>query len=159
MPGAKSEIWRDGMADTSITWDRTSHTHHTRDFLVAGTQKGTGTTITDPGKDFKSCGVYPGLAVKNITDSTSGHVVSSTPYVCSVTENTVVTDITFHVTDVYEIYKTTTFNSKLTTFYVDRRAGRKVNLPSETIDGILVDDQDLDEDNRNVFGPGQPERD
>jgi hypothetical protein len=152
MPGAQSETWEDGMANTSITWDGTTHTHHTRDFLIAGTQKGTGTTITDPGKQFKSCGTYASLAVRNITDSTSGHIVS-------VTEDAAVTDITFHVTDVYEIYKTTTYGSKLATVYVDRRAGQKVNDPSQTDHGILVEDVDLDENEKNVFGPGQPWRD
>jgi len=133
MPGAQAETWRD------------------TDYLATGTQKGSGTTITDRGKDFRSCGIYPGLSVLNTTEDTDGHVVS-------VTEDTVVTDITFNNGDTYEIYKTATYNSKLTTFYIDRRAGRKVNDPNQTRAGILVEDEDLDEHNRHVFGPGQPER-
>ncbi len=156
MPGAITEVWRDGMADTSITWEGSSHTHQTDDFLITGTHKGgTSTTISDRGKDFKSCGVYAGLAVKNTTDSTTGTVSSA---VFSVTEDTVVTDITFHVGDVYKIYKTATYNSKIATIYLDRRAGRKVTDPSQTVDGILVEDEDLDEHTKNVFGPGQPIR-
>jgi len=156
MPGAITEVWRDGMADTSITWEGSSHTHQTDDFLITGTHKGgTSTTISDRGKDFKSCGVYAGLAVKNTTDSTTGAVSSA---VFSVTEDTVVTDITFHVGDVYKIYKTATYDSKIATIYLDRRAGRKVTDPSQTVDGILVEDEDLDEHTKQVFGPGQPER-
>ena len=134
MPGAQAEIWRD------------------TEYLAHGTQKGSGTTITDWGKDFKSCGVYAGLVVKNITAGTSGHVVS-------VTEDTVVTDIAFAAGATYEVYKTATYNSKISISYVDRRAGRKVNDPSQTINGILVEDEDLDQHNRHIFGPGQPWRD
>jgi len=134
MPGAVAETYRD------------------TDYLATGTHKGsTGVTINDAGKDFKSCGVYPGLAVKNITDSTSGHVVS-------VTEDAVVTDITFHNTDTYEIYMTTTYDSKKATVWIDRRAGHKVTHPREVKNGILVDDVDLDENDINVWGPSQPER-
>lgn len=158
MPNAKAEIWRDGMADTSITWDGTTHTHQTTDFLFAGTHKGsTSTTITDRGKDFKSCGVIDGLAVKNTTDSTTGSVGSATPVLSDITEDTVVTDITFHNGDTYKIYKTATYDSKIATIYVDKRAGRKVTDPSQTVSGILIEDQDLDEEERHIFGPGQPE--
>lgn len=152
MPGAVTEKWTDGMAQTSITLEGTTRTEHTRDFLATGTQKGSGTTITDRGKDFKSCGVFASLAVANITGSTSGLVVSAT-------EDEVVTNITFNSGDTYEIYKTTATGTKLTTFYVDRRSGRKVTDPSQTEDGILTEDVDLDEHEKNVWGPGQPWRD
>lgn len=159
MPGAQAEVWRDGMADTSITWEGNSHTHQTDDFLITGTHKGgTSTTISDRGKDFKSCGVIDGLAVKNTTDSTTGSVGSTVPALSDITEDTVVTDITFHVGDVYKIYKTATYNSKIATIYIDRRAGKKVTDPSQTINGILLEDEDLDEHTKQVFGPGQPER-
>jgi hypothetical protein len=120
-------------------------------YLATGTQKGSGTTITDRGRDFKSCGVFEGLAVKNTTAGTSGHVVSAT-------EDVVVTDISFANGETYEIYKTATYNTKLATIYVDRRAGRKVTDPSQTVNGILVEDDDLDREDRNAWGPGQPER-
>jgi hypothetical protein len=134
MPGAQAVVWRDTYA------------------LATGTQKGSGTTITDRGKDFKSCGVRAGLAVKNTTASTSGHVVS-------VTEDQIVTDIAFAAGATYEIYKTTTYDSKLATHYEDKRAGRKVVNPDQTENGVLIEDLDLDEHDKNVFGPGQPWKD
>jgi len=132
MPGAQAETWRD------------------TGYLATGTQKGSGTTITDRGKDFKSCGIRAGLAVKNTTAVTSGHVVS-------VTEDTVVTDIAFANGATYQIFKTATYNSKLATLYVDRRSAHKVTDPSQTEKGILVEDVDVDEYESHVFGPGQPE--
>ncbi len=165
MPGAQSEIWRD------------------IEYLATGTQKGSGTTITDRGKDFRSCGVRPGLAIKNITNNPGSLITTedglalmtedgkflvteafvsntiTTGLIISVTEDEVVTNIPFYKGDTYEIFKTSVYNSKLATIYVDRRAGRKVNDPSQTVNGILIEDQDLDEHTRHIFGPGQPWRD
>jgi len=127
--------------------------HRDTDYLSTGTHKGsTSVTITDIGKDFKSCGVYAALAVYNDTDSTNGLVVS-------VTENTVTTDITFHNGDTYIIYKTGTYNSVISKHYTDRRFGDKVTKKTELIDGIKPKDRDWDEHRKNVFGPGQPMRD
>ncbi len=134
MPGANARVWRDD------------------EYLATGTQKGSGTTITDRGKDFRSCGVYPGLAVLNTTASTSGHVVS-------VTEDTVVTDIAFAAGATYEIYKTATYDGKIETHFEDKRAGHKVVEKAETDNGVLIEDVDLDENEKNVFGTGQPWRD
>jgi len=127
-------------------------THRDTDYLATGTQKGSGTTISDFGKDFKSCGVYAGLAVKNDTAVTSGHVVS-------VTENTVVTDISFNTGATYRIFKTTTYDSVISKHYTDRRYGDKVTFKQELIEGIKPKDRDYDEDRKHVFGPGQPWRD
>jgi len=126
--------------------------HRDTDYLSTGTQKGSGTTITDSGRDFKSCGVVAGLAVKNDTASTSGHVVS-------VTENTVTTDIAFDSGATYRIFKTTTYNSVISRHYTDRRYGDKVTKKTELINGIKPEDRDYDEDRNKVFGPSQPWRD
>lgn len=125
--------------------------HRDTDYLSTGTQKSSGVTIVDNGKDFKSCGVYAGLAVKNDTAATSGHVVS-------VTENSVTTDISFASGATYRIFKTTTYNSVISRHYTDRRFGDKVTQKSELINGIKPEDRDYDENIKNVFGPGQPER-
>lgn len=125
--------------------------HRDTDYLCTGTQKGSGVTITDTGKDFKSCGVYAGLAVYNDTASTTGHVVS-------VTENAVVTDIAFNLGATYRIFKTDTYNSVISKHFTDRRYGDKVTHQEELVDGIKPRDRDYDETHRHVFGPGQPER-
>jgi len=118
--------------------------------LISGTHAGdTGLYIIEPDKQFKTFGAFAGLAVRNTTESTSGHIVS-------VTEGSILTDITFHNGDAYEIYCTTTYNSKISTIYTDRLAGHKVTSQSDLIDGRLPEDVDLDKDNNHVFGPGQP---
>lgn len=115
--------------------------------LVDGTHKGTtGTTLIDNGKYFSTFGVQAGLAVRNITQGTSGHVVSAT-------EKSVVTDISFDHDDEYEIYCTTTYNSKISTIWVDRLAGRKVTNPDQLKEGRLPEDEDLDDDQ---WSPGTP---
>lgn len=163
MPGSQAVVWRD------------DH------YLATGTQKGSGTTITDRGKDFKSCGVRPGLAVKNCSTASLGVLMTETlqdiltedgqqiitqlaqgvvyGHVVSVTEDTVVTDIPFYVNNVYEIFKTATYNSKISTHHEDRRAGHKITDPSQTYHGVLIEDVDLDENNKNAWGPSQPWRD
>jgi hypothetical protein len=134
MSGGLAQVWYDDEA------------------LIYGTHAGpTGLSIIETGMDFKSCGAYPGLAVRNTTDDTSGHVVSAT-------EGVVLTDITFHNGDAYEIYKTTTYDSRLAVHYEDRRFGHKVTNPNELINGIFPEDRDVDEDGSKVFGPGEPWR-
>jgi hypothetical protein len=122
------------------------------DALISGTHKGpTGTTIIQSGKDFRSCGAIAGLAVRNTTDLTSGHIVSAT-------EDSVVTDITFHLNDAYSIYHTGTYNDVISVTYTDRRYGRKVTDKNELIDGIFPEDSDVDNNDSHAWGPGQPER-
>jgi hypothetical protein len=133
--------------------------HRDTEYLATGTHKGAASlTINDPGKDFKSCGVAVGLAVKNTTDGSAGLVTA-------VTENTVTCTLaggslnTFTSGDTYEIYKTGTYNSKISSIYVDKRSGRKASSPSElTESGLFPEDVDLDENNEKVFGPHQPSR-
>ena len=125
--------------------------HRDTDYLCTGTQKGSGTTITDHGRDFKSCGVKAGLAVYNDTASTTGHVVSCT-------EDAVVTDVAFNLGATYRIFKTTTYNSVISKHFTDRRYGDKVTHQWELQDGLKQRDRDYDETHRHVFGPGQPWR-
>lgn len=127
--------------------------------LSTGTHKGAASlTLNDPGADFKSCGVATGVLVKNTTDGSSGLTVT-------VGEDTVLCTLaggslnTFTSGDTYEIYITTTEDSEISRFHTDRRFGTKVFKPSElNTYGHLHEDEDLDVDGRDVFGPGQPER-
>ena len=68
--------------------------HYDSEPLATGTHKGANGTLTiyDPGKDFKSCGVVPGLYIENDTDSDShGIVVSSTEDSVTISRDLVVT--------------------------------------------------------------------
>jgi hypothetical protein len=121
------------------------------DPLIDGTHYGaTGVVIRQINKDFRSCGARPGLAVRNITDLTSGHIVSAT-------EEAVTTDITFHNGDKYEIYHTATYNSVLSKHYEDRRYGHKVTSQDELNErGLFPDDTDINEDGELMFADDQP---
>ncbi len=121
------------------------------DPLADGTQKNPtgGSTILNGQQDFYSCGVRVGLAVRNTTTNTSGHVTA-------VTEDYVICDITFAYLDEYEIYKTTTYNSTISRTLTDKRYGFKTTDRAEMVDGLFPDDIDVDEHEHHVFGPGQP---
>lgn len=129
------------------------------DPLATGTHKGAsgGLTINDPGADFLSCGITVGLAVKNDSDGSSGLTTA-------VTEDTVTTTLTGGTAntwtngDTYEIYRTATYNSIISRIWTDIRHGRKATDKSQLVDGLFPEDRDLDEEDENVFGPGQPER-
>lgn len=130
--------------------------------LMTGTHDGAdgAAILQDKGADFKSCGVDPdvGQLVKNTTDGSEGAVTA-------VTEDTITctlaggTNNTWSNGDTYAILKTGTEDTVLSTQYGDRRFGRKVTHEDQlTEDGYLLDDVDLDQDDDEVFGPGQPER-
>ena len=120
------------------------------DPLIQGTQRGpSGTTIIESGKDFYSCGARSGLALKNVSRGTSGNIIS-------VNENQIVSDITFYNGDLYSIYITDTYNSKISRIFTDRRFGRKTDNPANLVNGLFPDDIDVDENQRHVFGPGEP---
>lgn len=112
-------------------------------------------SITEVGKDFKSCGVVVGLAFSNTTDVSTG-VISA------VSENSITvtlsggTNNSMSDGDEYEIYKTTTYNAKLSTHFEDRRYGHKVIDKDMLEDGIKPDEIDVDEHQRRVFSPDQP---
>ena len=134
-------------------------THRDTDPLATGTHKGAASlTINDPGKDFDSCGVMVGLAVKNTTDVSAGLVTA-------VTEDTVTCTLaggslnTFTNGDTYAIYKTATYNSLISSIYVDKRFGhRAVTRDELTENNLFPEDVDLDENGEKVFGKGQPQR-
>jgi hypothetical protein len=127
------------------------------DPLFTGTHKGaTGLTLYDAA-DFKSCGAAVGLAVQNVTDESFGEITA-------VAEGSVTTTLTggtlntWTSGDTYEIYRTDTYNSVISTHYEDRRYGHKVFNQDALVNGIKADEQDIDEHSRNVFGPGQPSK-
>ena len=112
--------------------------------------------LYDPGKDFKSCGVQVGVVIKNTTDE-------SEALTTAVYENRVEATLAggtnnhWAVGDEYEIYRTATYNSLISTTWVDRRFGQKT-MKSDLENGLRPEDIDLDQDGRNVFGPQQPEK-
>jgi hypothetical protein len=125
------------------------------DPMFQGTHKGaSGLTLIDQA-DFRSCGAMAGHAIYNVTDGSNGLIVS-------VTEGSVLTTLSggvgnvWHNSDTYRIYKTATYGSTISTNYVDRRYGHKVVNQSDLVDGIKADELDVDEHERNIFGPGQP---
>ena len=121
--------------------------------LATGTHKGAVSAyLTDPGADFKSCGVMTGVLIKNTTTGGSGLITA-------VTETRVYSAVSWTPGDTYEIYITATEDSEISRIYTDRRFGQKVFKQTELNKyGHLRDDEDLDVDGRKVFGPGQPER-
>jgi hypothetical protein len=120
------------------------------DPLVSGSQQGSaGVTIRDGQKDFYSCGVRAGLAIQNTKTATFGHVMA-------VTEDLVVADISFANGDSYEIYCTATYGSSMGRWLEDKRYGHKTDNRANLTDGLFPEDIDVDENQRHVFGPGQP---
>jgi len=134
--------------------------HIDDDPFAKGTHKfpGGSSFLNDPGADFKSCGVGADMLVKNTTDGSSGTISASS----DVTENTVTVTLTggtgnvWDNEDEYEIYLTGTEDSEISHIYTDRRFGQKVTKDILT-KGFLPGDMDLDEEDQDVFGPGQPE--
>ncbi len=133
--------------------------HKDTDSLAFGTHSGPDGALVlwDKGADFKSCGVAIGLAIYNDTDVSNGLVTA-------VTEDTVTctlaggTNNTWSLDDEYSIYKTAAYETKISTIYTDKRFGRKATQKSQLDDQLFPEDRDLDEDNEDIFGPGQPER-
>lgn len=132
--------------------------------LMVGTHKGAdeASVLSDPGADFKSCGVDPdedvAQLVKNDTDGSEGVVTA-------VTEDTVTcslsggTNAYWNNGDTYIILKTATEDGVISTHWVDRRFGQKVVNPAQlNEDGVLPEDADLDQEDEEVWGPSQPER-
>jgi hypothetical protein len=133
--------------------------HRDTDPLFNGTHSGaTGLTLRDKGAEFKSCGAAAGLAIYNDTDGSNGLVTSvdsEDALTCTLAGGTL---NTWTSGDEYSIYKTSAYNTKISTVYTDKRYGRKVTKKGELVDGLFPEDVDLDEHNENVFGPGQPSR-
>jgi hypothetical protein len=105
-------------------------------------------------QQFKSCGAAIGAAIRNVTQSTAGHITA-------VTETTVTSDnaVTWNRNDVCAIYITATAGSRISSIETDRRFGQKVTNKSELNEfGYKPEDTDIDETERNVWGEGQPEK-
>lgn len=120
-------------------------THYDNEPLASGTQKNAagGTTILNGRQDFYSCGVRIGLAIRNTTTGTSGHVVS-------VDEDKVVADISFALLDAYEIYCTDTYNASIDRHLEDKRFGHKTTNRANLQDGLFPEDIDDDEHQRRI---------
>lgn len=129
---------------------------------MTGTHKGAAdaSVLSDPGADFRSCGVDPnvGQLVLNDTDGSEGAVTA-------VTEDTVTctlsggTDNDWDNGDTYIILKTDTEDEVISTLWTDKRHGRKVTDPAQlNEDGVFPEDADIDEEDEEVWGPGFPER-
>ena len=142
--------------------------------LFRGTHKGASRNmcLRDPGAKFLSLGVpkspinydeIPGgndeyLLIKNITQGYDTYVWISPQDGNDGDDQCTTAFFDWNIGDVYEIYKTKVYNSTISSIYTDRIYGNKVNHPEELHKGYLVDDVDLDEDRKHVFGPGQPFR-
>ena len=130
--------------------------------LMTGTHKGAdaASILSDPGADFKSCGVDPnvGQLVLNTTDSSEGVVtaVSEDTLTCTLAGGT---NNSWANGDTYVILKTGTEDSVISTHWEERRFGTKVTNPAElNEDGVFPEDADLDQNDDEVWGPNQPEK-
>jgi hypothetical protein len=100
-----------------------------------------------------------GVYIENETDGSHG-------LVASVTEDAVTATLTggtvngWIAGDTYNIYKTAEKDAEISRIYTDRRFGTKVFRRSELNDhgNRIKDGEDLDANDENVFGPGQPWR-
>ena len=131
----------------------TTEIHNDDDALATGTHEGvdSATTLRVKGADFKSCGVIEDLYIENETQSTAS-------LVATVTEDEITTDddISWNNGDTYNIYKTGTKGSFISSVWIDLSRGWKTD-PDEMRLGWRYDDIDLDRDGERIFGPGQPE--
>ena len=127
--------------------------HYDTNPLYTGKNEGgTSTIIIKRGADFRSCDVSVGAAVYNETQGTNGHITA-------VTEDTVATDIVWNYGDKFSVYLTATKGSLISFINTDLRFGTKVTRKEELNErGQLLEDEDIDEVTRNIFGPGQPTR-
>ena len=138
-----------------------THTDDADAPLMTGTHKGAdaASVLSDPGADFRSCGVDPnvGQLVLNDTDSSEGVVTA-------VTEDTVTVSLSggsndyWDNGDTYIILKTGTEDAVISSHWTDRRFGMKVTDPAQlNQEGVFPENADLDEYEDEVWGPGQPE--
>ena len=115
--------------------------HTDSDYLVTGTHSGsTGTTLLDRTKDFRICGAIEGLAILNTTQGTDGNITS-------VSENEIVSDVSFDNGDTYEIYKTSAKDTQISYIGTDKSRGWKVTCKKELNRyGWRKEDHDIDKD-------------
>lgn len=131
----------------------TAEIHNDTSPLATGTHKGvdSSTVLVVRGADFKSCGITADLYIENETQTTSS-------LVAIVTENDITTDddISWDNGDTYNIYKTGTKGSFISSVWIDLTRGWKTD-PKTMKDGWRMEDIDLDRNGELVFGPDQPE--
>jgi len=131
--------------------------HIDDEYLMTGTHKAaTSTTLRDAKADFGSCGAMKGLYIANITQA--GKIETSISLIDTVTEEEITTDddVPWYNGDVYEIYKTASKNSPISSIWTDRSRGWKSD-PKDLVDGWKPEDEDIDRNNPGrVFGPNQP---
>lgn len=125
--------------------------------LATGTHDGSDAAASLQDRDgyFRKMGIQVGLDCHNTTQGTNGAITAVTH------ETITATGVTWDNGDEYEIYCTTSKDSILSTFGIDRRFGRKVQPHEIDDDGFRPDDRDLDEDWVGIerpFGPGQPRK-
>ena len=139
-----------------------THIDDASDPLMTGSHRGAdgASVLYDPDADFESCGVNAtiGQLVLNTTDGSQGVVTAST-------EDTVTVSLSggseddWDNGDTYVILKTATEDSLISTHWTDKRFGQKVTDPAQLDeDGVFPADADIDEEDEEVFGPNQPER-
>lgn len=134
--------------------------HLDNDHIATGTHKGatSATILNDPKADFKSCGIVTGVLIKNVSDGSSGEITDVSEDTITVASLSGGALNTWTAGDTYKIYITSTYNSEISRIYTDMRHSRKVTNPDQLNEwGVFPEDKDLDEDNEDIFGEGQPE--
>ena len=129
-----------------------TETHRDDEYLMSGAHDGaTSATLRNKNADFASCGAMAGLYIENTTQSTNSLIASA-----SELEITTDDSISWDKDDVYEIYKTGTKNSFISSQIVDLSRGWRTD-PKDMDRGWKKEDIDIDRDKPGrVFGPGQP---
>ncbi|MFA5377523.1 MAG: hypothetical protein WC455_17360 [Dehalococcoidia bacterium] len=116
------------------------------------------TTLRNKDAHFVIAGVYVGQYIENDTDGSSGAVtaVTDTTVTCTLTGGSA---NTWTNGDTAYFYLTDEKDSFISSTDTDRSRGWKV-VKGDVLDddGWRPEDADLDRDDREVFGPGQPER-
>lgn len=133
--------------------------HRDNSPFAIGKHKGSGASasLIVPGADFKSCGVRTGVLIKNTTDVSQGLITSVAEDEIGVTLSGG-TNNYWNYGDSYEIYLTSTYNSVISRVGVDRSRGWKTDK-KDLENGWRPEDIDIDEEEKDVFGPGQPIKD
>lgn len=124
--------------------------HRDSEYLATGTHKrlAASSVLNDESSEFKSCGVVVGSLIKNTTDGSEGAITSVSEHQIGVTLAGGTNDY-WSVGDTYEIYKTATYNSVISSIYTDRSRGWRSD--KETLDrGWKKEDVDEDRDNKHA---------
>lgn len=124
--------------------------------MITGTHDGadSASTLRDLDMPLRSLGARVGLYIENETQATASLIATVT----ELGEITTDDAISWDNGDTYNIYKTASKGSLISSNWVDLSRGWKTPK-RELIHGWRAEDLDLDRDNPGkVFGPGQPSR-